>query len=461
MRWIDRLRPETAFAIVAGAVGLAMAFVTPPTLSPDEPNHWCRAYGVSLGHVIGMRQLGPDRFDYAGEVPASLMACAGQFADVPKYRWGRVPVRRVLAEFGRPLRPERTERVALLSSAVYSPLAYGPAAVGVTVGRLLSLPPVAGLYLGRLGTLAAYVGLGRWAVRLLPVGRWPVAMLLAGPMAVFLAASISPDPVTTGVAAVATAWALRCRVDAGVPPARAAVGLCAALLAVALCKPVAYLPLVGLVLIVPGDRWGGGPWRRRLTPATIAAVVIAVAVAWSAITHPQHLRERGDDPADQLAWVRAHPVAFAGVCGRTVATHGLDYLTQAVGMLGWLDAPLPPWLPPAFGAGVLWLALWCGEPVRLGAWPRAVVVGVIVASLGLIAVANYAVWNKVGAAEIEGLQGRYLLPLAAAGLAVIHRRTNRPVRPRWVVVGLTAAGLCAVLTLVRRYYLPDDYTITW
>ena len=456
MRWIDRLRPETAFGIVAGAFGLAMAFVTPPMQTPDEPNHFYRTYQLSEGHLTGVRRTGANTYEYGGRVPASLGALAASFESAIGYRWERVRVGTIAAEFRRPLRPDVTRYESFPSPAVFSPVAYGPAVAGVTIGRLLSLPPIALLYLARLGTLGGYVAAGWLAVRLTPVGRWPAAVVLAGPMALFLAASASADPLTTAVAAVATAWALRCRVDAGVSPARAAIGLGGALVALALCKSVAYLPLAGLVWIVPVARWGRGRW---LTPVAIVVVTAVTAAGWGAITHPQHLRERGDDPADQMAWVRAHPARYAGVFGRTLAGHGWQYVTEMVGSLGWRDTPLPPWLPPAFVGVVVALAVAFGEPVPLAAWPRAVAAAAVAASVGLIGLANYAVWNKIAAAEVEGLQGRYFLPLVLAGLAVIHRGSGRPVRPRWVVTFMVAVGLCTLLVLVRRYYLPD-YAVT-
>ena len=460
-RWVDRLSPSAAFLWVAGAFGLAMAFVTPPLQSPDESLQWFRADRVVQLHWLDVRPTagGGGPYAYGGPVPADVVDCCDQFAQVQGYRPARVDVGRILAEFRRPLRPERTTVRSFPSLTLYSPVPYAPAAAGMALVRWLRPPPIVLMYAGRLGSLAAYVAIGWAAVRATPVLRWPMAAGLCQPMALFLAASISADPTTTALATLLTALVLRGCVGVTGPTGRLGAGFVAAVAAVAvgvaLCKS-AYLPAVAMVLAIPARRWpAGGRWAAW-------AIVLAAAgtsAAWSAVTHPLHIRLIGDDPAARWAWVRSHPTAFAAVYGRTVWAQAGHLAYTSTGDLGWLDTPMPV---PVVVLDLLLLgalAVGSGEPGRLGWRPRAWAAAAFGCSTVLILLSQFLVWTRAGADQVDGLQGRYFLPLMALIGVVLHRGGGRPVRSRWAVTFMATVAAYTLVTVVRRYYLPD-YAVT-
>jgi hypothetical protein len=88
-----------------------------------------------------------------------------------------------------------------------------------------------------------------------------------------------------------------------------------------------------------------------------------------------------------------------------------------------------------------------------------VVIGVI-SSAGLIFAALYLGWTPVGAPVVEGVQGRYFLPLLAALVLVCPRVLGNAPMLRRQGIAPTLLAIYALVALghvtwilVRRYYL--------
>jgi uncharacterized membrane protein len=88
---------------------------------------------------------------------------------------------------------------------------------------------------------------------------------------------------------------------------------------------------------------------------------------------------------------------------------------------------------------------------------RFVVLLVVAATVLLIEISLYLLWTPVGAAAIEGVQGRYFLPVAAAAVWLMPwRRLAAAFDPRMVgALAALVAGLSltiAMVAVVERYY---------
>jgi hypothetical protein len=306
-RYVNRLRSETVFLIVAGLFGLGCAVVTPPFQSPDEPTHLYRCYQLSEGTIVGVHRTATGGYAYGGDVPDSLKAACEPFRRLENHPEARVQIGTITGEFARPLRPGDRSFASFPNSALYSPVPYVPAVAGVWVGRQLRLPPVALMYLARLGTLAGFLPVGWLAVRVTPILKWPAVMLLCSPLVLFLAGSVSADPLTIGLAFLATALVLRQAVGPPVAGRGMAIAMVAVMVAVALCKSL-YCPIAAMAVVARG-RW--------LTGAIALGAAVGAAAMWSGVTHPMRVHQLGDDPARQMAWVTHHPVAFAATVGRS------------------------------------------------------------------------------------------------------------------------------------------------
>ena len=245
------------------------------------------------------------------------------------------------------------------------------------------------------------------------------------------------------------------------------LGLGALTIAISLTK-FAYLPLAALVLLIPASRLGG-TGRYRAAMAALLAVNVAALAAWGSQTGGLDTVVRPDSrisPRGQVNYLTAHPAALITVPARTFFHDGMFVLKSFVGRLGSVDIPLPVWLI----AGYLATMIAACRPSVVDPPPRlsrlaAVVLVVTILSVAAIGFLNYIYWTPVGSPTVDGLQGRYLIPLAPAVLLLIRGLLWRLPRSQWdwatrrrmdaAAAGITAiAGVYTLAAVYVRYYGP-------
>jgi len=126
------IRPEWFFGVVASVVGLFMALATPPFQVPDEHAHFYRAFQLSEGHLIAERQGN----EVGGNIPASAVKAFEPFEPMrfrPKVKVDTSIVVQLLKE---PFESEPLMWQDFRNTAIYSPVAYAPAVIGMWIAKL-------------------------------------------------------------------------------------------------------------------------------------------------------------------------------------------------------------------------------------------------------------------------------------------------------------------------------------
>jgi uncharacterized membrane protein len=443
--------PEWAVGVLGLAAGLAFLVMTPPFQAPDEPAHFARAYAVSEGQWLPRWQDGRPGAD----LPAGYGDLRDAVADLPAHPERRLAPRLndLLAIPGRDDR--RTFTVIAAGAAVYTPVPYLPMAAGIRVARRLHLGPAGTLYAGRLAGLVTSLGLMILSIRICPVRKWPLALLALTPMAAFLRSSVTADSQTSAAAAVLTSVILGLIVVPRAAQPRHVALLLLASATLALSKSV-YAPLSALVLAIPRANLG-----RRRRGIVIGAVLLVTAAGVGVSTWVAHLTytpfQDGADPAAQLARVLGDPGRFLAVTASDLWRHLPRYAVEFVGKLGWLDTTIPA--PLTVGYGLLLAALTVqGEPLAtsMDEGRRMIFVVIVTLCVFLVALSQYLSWTAVGAGILEGVQGRYFIPLGPPVAALFLRRG--PGHPSDAKLSWTLSACAAVILIAAlmaeyaRYY---------
>ena len=457
---IESLAPRRAFAVLAPLFGLLYVLATPPFQSPDEPQHFYRAYQISELGFIGRKSADTPEPGAGGVLPRSLKVVADLvMADVPHNIRRYVDPEAVKAALRIPLQPDDREFLEFSTDVLYSPVPYAPQAAAIGLGRLFHAPPLVLLYLARVFNLAAWLLLVAAALRLTPVFRWVFLVLALAPMSIAQAASASADALTNGAAYLLIAAVFEAVFAPGAVLDRARLLRLAALtLAVALSKPV-YALLPFLVLLVPAARYEA-PKKLRVAAAAIPFLGGAAAAAWSAAVSSLSVPLRsGVSSSGQIHFILAHPGRFLSAIRAMVAAHFGDHVHEFVGQLGWLDVALPAALILLFLV-VLALAALAdkNEKIEVRWPPRALGLIITAVSAAAIVTAIYIVWNPVGAAGIEGVQGRYFIPFGPLILLLFYNRKIPPLLDRirilrGVLISFSAWTLLfGLAALLSRFY---------
>ncbi len=398
------------FLVFALVSAVFVALVTPPFMGPDEPNHTYRAYLLTLGRPVAGRVVVPDGVRGGGPADRGALAAAAVFE----------PLKFKPAAKATPAHYAQARRFAWTGSkapanfqntAIYGPALYAPQALGLALGRALGLPVIDSLVLARLACAAACALIGFLALRIAGRARIALFAILLLPMSTFLYGTLTQDGLVIvltalGCAVISRAVAANRSLDARELWAASA---CFAL--VAMGKPPCAL--FGFALLAvrydgPGPRWAAA-WFPLITASLWGAWM-----SWSVwVTDGAEAR--------QAVWLLQHPFAIAPIAWRTLAAHGRELAEQFVGVLGWLDTPLPR---AFYLLAVLMLATAAAlsfGPRRPRAWrglaPAAVLVAL--AAAGATFFGLYLQWTPLAGTTVEGVQGRYLIPVAlVAALAL-------------------------------------------
>jgi hypothetical protein len=434
-----KLDARWSFALVAALAGLVYAFTIPPLQTPDEAGHFERMLMVSRGEFLAC-SAAPLPVEMSADVGADLIAAYftsdGIAASTDVVTWAADTV-------GIPLSG---------GQKVMHGIAYLPQAVGALVaGDQASF--ITRLHAGRIAGLLASTALMTLALHLLPFGRWTIALVALLPMAVFLRSSLTIDGLllAAGVLLAALLLNWRDRLQRGLGLSFLSLtGLLAVCGLFAVTKAV-YLSL--LILIVPIALQ---PGARRLSEIAKALGVVgfssALALAWAARITANCASIRTDqDPSmfnisAKKALLLAEPMAFLHLLYDTILADGSALYQQVIGTFGTLNITMPPIFYVAASV-FLAVAIFTDrapplrEPLSLAV---AGVAAVAVGSVGLF-LSLWLLWTPLNATQIEGMQGRYFLPLLPTlGLAVAAARAG--IRPNISVP--PAFGLTFVVALI-------------
>lgn len=444
------MRPDRFFLAAGLACGLAFVFGTPPFQAPDETSHFYRAYAVSEG-TLGARRAAEG---LGAALPASLQELGDDLkGDLPLHPERKIAPAKIRRALEVPLEPERRRFTDYRTSALFMPVSYLPQAAGIALARWLGAPALGLFYAARLANLLAATLLIAAALRRLPSYPWLLTMVALTPMALFLRASVSPDALATAMAFLLAATVAKLAWGEQAPAGwRDVAILIACPAALCLSKPV-YVPLAFLILLIPGARL---PRRGAvlLLHGTVTAGAFALALATAGAVEVSIRPDAPIDPDRQIADALADPLRVAGIVAEDYLVRGRRYAAQVVGQLGWLDVNLPK---PLLGGYLFLLGLLAlldtRSTVAVSLPQRVLLILVALATMALVSASQYASWTPYGADHVEGIQGRYFLPLAPAAAWIFHaRRSPAGFLDRalpWL--SLVSLGI-AFWTLLDRYY---------
>lgn len=373
----------------------------------------------------------------------------------------------------------------LLSSALpdvrTTPVMYLPQAFGFAAARLLRWNAPGLLALGKFLNLLCFLLLATAAIRLAPVGKELIFGTALLPMSLHLAASLSYDAGILGTAFLFIGEILYLCFGTEKLRGRALLLLCVLAAALGPCKMV-YSPVVFLFLAVPASVCGGKKRKALCFGAILCSLMLAMVlvngtvirayagasaaaaaggnsaeleddIEGASATEGEALAEerilpeedttaegklpaaeRGTASADivdpragyTVSELLGRPLFIARMVLNTFSMQSGTLIGDMIGMrLGNLDPLLgaPGFAALLYMGGLLLLTLrQQGENERIPAGMRLRCLFVCAAVLLLTAGAMLVSWTSREAAMIEGIQGRYFLPVLPAALLVLPRK---------------------------------------
>ncbi len=424
--------------------GLIFLFLTPPFQVPDETIHFYRAYQTSQGLIVG------------ATLPSSMVVTASRFNGLPFHPEKKTSYQEIISVSDLPLEPQT---VIPASNIAYPPLAYLPQAVGIRLGVIFNLSPLHLMYLGRLLNLAIWLFLVAMALQRTPIFKWLFCLLALSPMSLFEAASLSRDPWINGASLLLVAYYLdgahggKNRLQN-----RDLLRLFLLLLLVSLPKSV-YAVLGLMFLIIPISKVGS---KKKYYGYFFLTMGLLGAILFLGNYFFFHARPPSQDFfswQERFHFIFSHPFGFLEILLRSFLKNGGEYLEMFIGVLGWLDTPLPEPVWLFYGFVLMLLALLDKDTsIVIPRNSKLILFGAFLLGVLAIMTAMYlAIAPEKGV--IAGVQGRYFIPLAPLFFLLFYNQRIRLIPELERTLGKLVVGTSAIVlsaasyVIFARYYL--------
>lgn len=454
-------RTEAVFSGLLLVFGIVFALLIPPCQVPDEFFHFLRAYGLSYGHVKPTHITD----GWGGDVlPTSTTRFLATFGPMCAHS----DVKATWAEFQSlttvPGGVDAPVPISFGGAVMYTFVPYLPSAVGIGLARALSLNPLYLFYMGRLTSLALAVVLVYLAIRITPVYKYAFGAIALMPMSIQQMASYSADSSVMGVGLLLVAVLLRLAL---LPGPRARPRTLACLLGLTVWLTLSKFPYAAVILLfaaVPAARLGSR--ARYLLMGSVLAVLVVVLVAGSI-----HL-SRGYAPDShnvgpywnslqkQTEYIKSHKIKYIKICIKTCIEYGSNWI-ETLSILGFLDTGIHRLSSYFFNIFLVVLAV-IDQPFRVRPSARMKIAALIAFGIafGLLLTAQYTWHSPVGGRIIEGIQGRYLIPLFPLFVILLNFRSIQVRADRHalqVLVSTVSVAYLIIATgaIIQRYYLAD------
>jgi uncharacterized membrane protein len=443
---------EISLLLILLIFGVPMIVLIPPGAGYDEEDHLVRVWELSMFSLIP-GQMSPQDLRYPTVFRDFAYRQQGSSGIIDSDFWQSY-TRADLYERGF-LRRE------IDTKSVYSPALLLPQAIAMRLsGRSADLPALPAFYVCRLAGLLSYMILTWLAVRQMPFGKWILLALAVSPMALFQAATITPDTISNGIGFLFIAGCLR--LSQVQEFGWKETGRLLLLIFLLFLAKLNIIPLILLpfLLILPSQFASKNHYVILLAITFVLFLAEVAGWNWVASRNFGSLLLEQANPRAQLLFILGHPFAFLQTVLKDLITNGSVYFQGWINGYGYYY-----WTPPQIVAvfylfgllAVLWMDSTAGQVYKK---TRLVLLLVFVTSYITTIVSLYLSYAPVGADQVFGVQGRYFIPLLLPLLLILASFTwrNLFLSKNWILAILVAALSFNLLGLFLSFHIPCGST---
>lgn len=386
---------EKEFLIIGSILGLIYLFIIPIGRAPDEPTHFWKVYSIAQGNLLNETQ-NEVKGNY---LPENIVSTSNNYTDD------------AYEEIAQHLGESVSNNQVFIKTLGSNPIDYTPQIIGMVIGRILNLPAIVILYLGRILGLISCITIIYFCLKYIPILKKPLFFISCLPLSMQTFIAISYDGIIFCSAIALISFVLYSIQNTSFKLSKIHY-LILAIVATTLIavKPV-YFPLCFMLFFIPTKHFKNKK-RKIISISTILLVSLVLFFLWSflsVVTEPGN----GADTNGQIAFILSNPIKYAVILIRNILDAPFLYLLR-LGALEWLDIPTNEFY---IIATLIFFTLLCVKEhfttntVTLSKTFRWAVVLILITTTLLIFTALYIQWTSVGSFDIEGVQTRYLLPI--------------------------------------------------
>ena len=435
------------FVLVAIPCLFLNAFLLAPFQGADEINHFARAEQVASGCIVGQRI---DQKIAGGYVSKSLLNASKVVEHIPFHVENKLTSDIILELRQLKIQSEQVF-YGFGNTVINAPIFYLPSSLGIGFSKFIDTSILNTLLISRILNGLICIALSSMALYVVRFGKHIMFSILTLPMSLGLFGVVSPDGLIFACTALVVALITRIEDYKSSSEKGCLLALLVILLSSVVATKIAYLPLIFLFFVPSVYHHIGLRGALICTSATLFVEFLWFVFGILPVSVPLFHDGYVISAKDQLYHIISNPLSNFSLIFNTLLTLGGFYIQSFIGILGCLDAYLKP---QAYVYYEIYLALSIlfdflfekkGEPRRGDA---LFVILIFLATFFCIEYALYLAWSPVGGSIIEGVQGRYFIPMMLLlTLIVPNLQLRKEITPVW-------SKLLYILSLPVIFVLP-------
>ncbi len=389
---------KTFFHIIPIYFLLFLIFM-PVFTSHDESWHWYRVYDISNGNFLTKKE---------DNIPVATMPKSIDEISLEKFRNG-ITYEDLKDMFNTYLDKDNTKRYELLTTAIFSPIQYLPQAIGVCISKIITQKPVIMAYGGRIVNTLISFGILLLAIKKIPFGKKILFACMCLPIAIEGFTSLSGDAITISISMLLTSYVLNLAYKKdNVIEKKEKIILTVLCIIISLCK-IVYLPLVFLVLLIPNEKFSK---KENILKILLISLCVIINISWLSYAS-NNLSTRGDGEYNTNIIFKS-PLAYIEKMIYTVDNQTNSYVLSLFGeKIGDCELIEIGHIVTYVNLIILVATIILSNDTKDKFNKRQIfiILTITVMTVGLIFTSLFIQWTRTEANYIEGIQGRYFLPI--------------------------------------------------
>lgn len=409
---------ETTYLIIGAFLGLLYLGSLPVFRAPDEINHYMRIYEITEGNIVSAHI--PETGVGGNYLPENLIPT--DLCDARKIDYYKVWYNR-----NEEMNPDVLTEYTYGNTSLYSPIVYIPQILGIFLGKFFTMKSVYLVYWGRLFSFLYCYILMYFIIKNAKVRKNVVFLVSFFPMFISQIVSLSADALTIVSIFALTTYVVYLN---AMPPSskikRKELVLLFLLTILVSMSKIVYLPVCFIILLIQNNRFESRK-ESILYKVGMLSIITVLNLIWLSISTGFLVEfNEGVNSKEQVLYILKHPIRYLSTCLNTLILLAQDWLEEMVGSkLGWaMDIEVPRIL--ILGLLItLFLFLILSdykEEYKIQKTERILLFIIGLGTIALIFTSLYVQWTPVANMLVNGIQGRYFLPLISVFLLLASNR---------------------------------------
>lgn len=291
---------------------------------------------------------------------------------------------------------------------MYNPMEYLFVSCGLAVGKILNLTPYIGVYIAKFFQYLSFICIGYLIIKLIPYGKKVLFVYMLSPMFLQQATSISIDATINIFSLLFIAKVLQINSRKDDVIGYGEIVLLTISLLFASLQKWCYLPLGLLVLIL-------FPKIKKMEKKKIAFTIFCILflvfliVEWF-LKSDSITVDESTNTFTNITYILNNPLNFIYILINDMSLKSGLYLMQSIGSrLLWHEISTP----------VIYLLLYIititfsvmNDSYKIKNSTKLNFIATFLLSTVVIELAMYILWTTIGASDVDGIQGRYYIPI--------------------------------------------------